>query len=165
VYGDAESNLGRISEVVDAHNQLVSTYLSNSTTQTKGIILSTIRRMLGFVSEIRRGLFYTIQQYISNKRDATYTNYINKYLHDIVVALVAYDIIKEQLRTTNVYVTSYNERQNRVNALLARYPNLIELFRQFRLGTTPGGGTGWPPSSGPPGLGVGPGAEGHSGPS
>ena len=63
VYGDAVSNLGRISEVVDAYNQLVSTYLSNNTTQTKGIMLSSIRRMLAFVSEIRRGLINTIPQY------------------------------------------------------------------------------------------------------
>ena len=55
VYGDAVSNLGRISEVVGAYNQLVSTYLSNHTTQTKDIMLSSIRRMFGFVSEIRRG--------------------------------------------------------------------------------------------------------------
>ena len=55
VCGGAVSNLGRISEVIDAYNQLVSTYLSNNTTKTKGISLSSIRRMLGLVSEIRRG--------------------------------------------------------------------------------------------------------------
>ena len=60
---DAVSNLGRISEVVDAYNQLASTYLSNNTTQTKGVILSSRRRILGFVSEIRRGLFNTIRRY------------------------------------------------------------------------------------------------------
>ena len=49
-YGDAISGLGRISEVVDAYNQLISTYMSNNTTQPKGIILSSIRRMLGYVS-------------------------------------------------------------------------------------------------------------------
>ena len=48
VYGDAASNLGRISEVVDAHNELKSTYMSNNT-QAKSIILSSIRRMLHFV--------------------------------------------------------------------------------------------------------------------
>ena len=32
VYRDAVSNLGRISEVVDASSQLISTYLSNNTT-------------------------------------------------------------------------------------------------------------------------------------
>ena len=70
LYRDAVSNLGRISEVVDAYNQLASTYLSNNTTQTNGVILSSIRRMLGFVSEIRRGLFNTIRRYAGfNARD------------------------------------------------------------------------------------------------
>ena len=69
VYGEEVSNLGKISEVVDAYTQLVSTYLSNNTTQTKGIILSSIRRMLGFVSEIRRGRLSIIQLYLDFNAD------------------------------------------------------------------------------------------------
>ena len=53
-YGDAINGLGRISDVADAYNQSVSTYMTNNTTQTKGIILSSIRRMLRYVSKIRR---------------------------------------------------------------------------------------------------------------
>ena len=63
MYRDAVSNLGRISKVADAYNQLVSTYLSSNTTQTQGVILSSIRRIPGFVSEVRRGLFNTILRY------------------------------------------------------------------------------------------------------
>ena len=105
VYGDAVSNLGRIGGVVDACNQLVSTYLSNNTTQTKGIILSSTRRMLGFVSEIKRGLINTILQYPVIPPPHQ-DGYVNKFLHDLVVAFVAYDIIEEQLRSGNVYLIS-----------------------------------------------------------
>ena len=55
LYRDAVSNLGRINEVVDAYNRLISSYLSNDTTQTKGVVLSSIRRILGFVSGIEEG--------------------------------------------------------------------------------------------------------------
>ena len=61
-----------------------------------------------------------------NYRVATYTNYNQKYLHDVVVALVAYDIIEEQLKTSNVYTISFYELHNRMNALLARYPRLTD---------------------------------------
>ena len=36
-----------------------------------------------------------------------------------------------------------------MNALLARYPRLMELFRRFNLSTTQGGGVGWPLGGGP----------------
>ena len=64
VYGDAVSNLGRISEVVDAQNELVSTYSSNNTTQTKCVILSSIRRMLGVAVRHQKGVihYYTAIQ-------------------------------------------------------------------------------------------------------
>ena len=77
--------------------------------------LSSIGRMLGFASEIRRGLFATIELY---KRKG-HAHYIKNYLHDFVVAFVAYDVTEKQLRTANVYVISYTELQNRMNALLA----------------------------------------------
>ena len=35
IYNNAMSDIARISEVVDAYNQLVATYLSNNTAQTK----------------------------------------------------------------------------------------------------------------------------------
>ena len=89
VHEEAVSNLGMISEVVDAYNQLVSIYLSNNTTQTMGIILSSIRSMLGFMSEIRRGLFNTIRRYAGfDTRDRQLTTYIKNYLFDLVVAFV-----------------------------------------------------------------------------
>jgi hypothetical protein len=49
--------------------------------------------MLGFVSEIRRGLFDTIQLYLDFGRYGRHTDYIKKYPHDIVVAFVAYYVI------------------------------------------------------------------------
>ena len=55
--------------------------------------------------------------------------YITKYLHDIVVAFVAYDVLEEQLRTGNVYVISYIELQRRVNTLLVTNSRLIRLFK------------------------------------
>ena len=124
-YGDAINGLGRISEVVDAYNQLVSTYMSSTTTQTQGIILSSIRRMLGYVSEIRREVSNHMQHYLRFNTRATCKItlpsecYITKYLHGIVVAFVAYDVIEKQLRTGNVYVISYIELQNCMNTLLA----------------------------------------------
>ena len=94
-YGDAINGLGRISEVVDAYKQLVSTYMSNNTTQTKGIMLSSIRRMLGYVPEIRREVSNHMQHYLRINTRATQNNKhyllntISKNLHDIVVAFVA----------------------------------------------------------------------------
>ena len=70
-YGDAINGLGRISEVVDAYSQLVSTYMSNNTKQTKSIILSSIRRMLGYVSEIRRKVSNHTQRYLRINTRAT----------------------------------------------------------------------------------------------
>ena len=58
VNDDSASMLGRISEVVDAYNELISLCLSNNTTQTKGIILSSIRRMLGFCVRDPKGVNY-----------------------------------------------------------------------------------------------------------
>ena len=90
LYRDAVSNLRGISEVVDTYNQLVSTYMSNNITQTKGVILSSIRRILGFVSEIRRGLFNTIRRH--TEVDASvraWATYIKNCLFDLVVAVVA----------------------------------------------------------------------------
>ena len=96
MYREAASNFGRRSEVVDAYNQLVSTYLGNNATQTKGIILSSIRRTIGFVSEIRGGLVSTIQLYTGvSMRERSKTPYIQNCLYDIVVAVVAFDVIKE----------------------------------------------------------------------
>jgi hypothetical protein len=108
-YGDAINGLGRISEVVDAYNQLVSTYMSSNTTQTKGIILSSIRRMLDYVSEIRGEVSNHMQHYLKCNTRATRKTtlpseyYITKYLHDIVVALVAYDVIEEQSTIGNSF--------------------------------------------------------------
>ena len=113
--------------------------------------------MLGFVAEIRRGLFNAIQRYVDFSAYGRHADYIKKYTHDIVVAFVAYDIIEEQLRSGNVYLKSYNELQNRMSAFLAAHPGVMGLFRRFRLSTTLGGGTGWPPGGGPPPPPGGPG--------
>ena len=87
--------------------------------------------MLSFVSEIRRGLINTILRYPTNLPPHQ-DGYVNKFLRDLVVAFVAYDIIEERLSSGNVYPISYNELQNRMSAFLAACPDVME----FRLSTT-----------------------------
>ena len=76
--------------------------------------------------------------------------YITKYLHAIVAAFVAYDVIEEQVRTGDVYVISYTELQNHMNTLLAT-SGLMLLFKRFGMSTTLSSGPGSPPGGGPDG--------------
>jgi len=71
IYGNAMNDLGRISDVIDAYNTLMSPYINNSSAQTKGVILSSVRKGLNYVSEISRGLQLVMHKYsgflLSNK--------------------------------------------------------------------------------------------------
>ena len=93
--------------------------------------------MLGYVSEIRREVSNHVQHYLRFNTRATRNTtlpseyYIIKYLHDIVVPFVAYDVIEEQLRIDNVYVISSIELQNHMNTLLATFQG-NEIIQEIR---------------------------------
>ena len=94
---------------------------------------------------MRRGLFNTIRRYTEfDQVDKRFTTYIKNCLCDLVVAFVAYDLIEEQLRTTNVYVISLFELQKRMNSLLKLYPRVMMMFIIFQLPIHLGGPHGGP---------------------
>ena len=104
------SDLAKIKEIVDAYNQIFAGYLSHVNAQTKGVILSSLRRALPYVNEITRGLHSVAGKYVAFAPGNRHLmQYVKDYLHSVVVAFTAYDLIDEQLRSGNIQylITSF----------------------------------------------------------
>jgi len=61
-------------EVVVLYNQVIGYYLANNTPQTKQIVLSSIRKLLGDVSFIKAGLKQAINDHLAFVRATTCRN-------------------------------------------------------------------------------------------
>ena len=147
LYARSLDALANVYEVVDAYNQVISSYLGNNTIQTKQIVFAATQRLLTYVVVIARGLLRSCTAVAQpNTEHAIVRNYFGK----LVISFAAYDLIEEQLRSGNIYFVSTNELQQRVNSLLARYPNWARLTRIFGISTAVPNGTAPPP---PPGAG------------
>ena len=73
------SDIAKICEVVHAYNQLVATYLGNNTARTRGVLLASVRRILVYVTEIRRVLAHVVTKYFKfNHGVKPWSDYIKK---------------------------------------------------------------------------------------
>ena len=124
---DAIDDLTNIHEVVDAYNVIVASYLGNNTVQTKQMLHACIRRLLSDVAPITRGLSSMLQTYADNRR-AQGVN-IRRYFAKLLVALSAYSLIEDQLRSGSLYNVSTSALQERLNALLAAHRTWGAIFR------------------------------------
>ena len=94
---ESVDDLANIHEVVDAYTAIVASYLGNNTVQTKQMLHSSIRRLLSDVAPITRGHSSMLQTYAENR--ATRAVNIRKYFSKLLVALSAYSLIEDQLRS------------------------------------------------------------------
>ena len=101
---EAVDDLTNIHEVVDAYNVIVASYLGNNTVQTKQMLHSSIRRLLSDVAPITRGLSSMLQTYVVNRRTERVN--IRRYFAKLLVALSAYSLIEDQLRSGSLYNVS-----------------------------------------------------------
>ena len=80
-----------------------------------------------------------LQTYADNRR--TQGVNIRRYFAKLLVALSAYSLIEDQLRSGNLYNVSTSALQERLNALLAAHREWGAIFREFGLNAVvPGGG-------------------------
>ena len=160
-YARAVSELSMIHEPVNLYNQVLERYLATGSTQhTKEIMLTSIRKLLEPVAFIVKNVHRVLDTYAHHSSRGAGQAYVRKYFDKLVVALAAYHLIEQQLRSGNFYIVTASELQSTLNGLLDGNPTWKRIFSDFKLDPTirdsastpfhgPGGGPG--PGPGPGG--------------
>ena len=99
-FAAAVAQLYDYGEVVTLYNQVTSNYLANNTPQTKQMVMSSIRRLLGDVSFVRAGLKQAVNDHIHFINTGNNMDYVEKYLSMLVISFCLYDLILEAPTST-----------------------------------------------------------------
>ena len=107
-YATAVTEIYNISEAITSYNECVTFFLANNSPQTRQMILASVRTVLSYVSFITAGLKTAINAYIDFYHAGRMPEYIRQCFSKVVMSFCAFDLIEEQLRSSNIYVITHD---------------------------------------------------------